>query len=355
MLFLLALHLTCPVTTACRLSAVAARLGVDIGGTFTDLVGDRRDDGRRRAWARSSPRRRTRRTAVEQGIASLLEESRTPAALRPRAWCTARRCATNALIERKGARTALLTTEGFRDALEIRHEGRYDMYDLFIDPPAPPACRATCAARCASGCWPTARCREPLDERRRAAGHRASSAAEGVEAIAICLLHAYVNPVHERRLAALVARDRAAAWPSSCASEVVPEIREYERTSTTTANVYVAPLMARYLDDLERRLAELGIPGQLYIMQSVGRHRLCRRWRGACRFASSSPGRPRARWPPPRPRASAASRSCSRSTWAARPPRRASSTTARRSSRASSRWRAPTASRRARAARCACR
>src|SRR5438132_1039323 len=92
---------------------------------------------------------------------------------------------------------------------------------------------------------------------------------QGIEAIAICLLHAYVNPVHERRLAALVA-EIAPQMAVACASEVVPEIREYERTSTTTANVYVAPLMARYLEDLERRLADREIPGQLYIMQSSG-------------------------------------------------------------------------------------
>src|SRR3989442_14443899 len=97
----------------------------------------------------------------------------------------------------------------------------------------------------------------------------AELAAEGVEALAVCLLHAYVNPLHERRLAALV-REVAPQMAVACASEVVPEIREYERASTTTANVYVAPLMARYLEDLERRLAEHEIPGQLYIMQSSG-------------------------------------------------------------------------------------
>jgi N-methylhydantoinase A len=90
-----------------------------------------------------------------------------------------------------------------------------------------------------------------------------------VEAVAICLLHAYLNPVHERRLAALV-REAAPHMAVSCSWEVVPEIREYERASTTTANVYVAPLMARYLEDLERRLHGLGIAGQLYVMQSSG-------------------------------------------------------------------------------------
>src|SRR5207245_1565274 len=81
---------------------------------------------------------------------------------------------------------------------------------------------------------------------------------EGVEALAICLLHAYVNPAHERRLSE-IAREVSPGLSVSCSSEVVPEIREYERASTTCANVYVAPLMARYLEDLERRLAALGI------------------------------------------------------------------------------------------------
>jgi len=108
----------------------------------------------------------------------------------------------------------------------------------------------------------------PLDD----AGARAAIAvllAQGVEAIAISLLHAYRNPAHERALAALVAQ-MAPKLPVSCSSEVVPEIREFERTSTTVANVYVMPLMARYLDDLERRLAEMGIPGRFYIMLSSG-------------------------------------------------------------------------------------
>src|SRR5258705_3475555 len=141
------------------------------------------------------------------------------------------------------------------------------MYDLFIDPPAPRVPRRL-RREVSERLLADGSVREALDEQgaRRVIGELV---AEGVEAIAICLLHAYVNPVHERRLAALV-REIAPQMAVACASEVVPEIREYERTSTTTANVYVAPLMARYLEDLERRLAELQIPGQLYIMQSSG-------------------------------------------------------------------------------------
>jgi N-methylhydantoinase A len=244
---------------------VAARLGVDIGGTFTDLVViDETTGAARVGKILTTPKDPAH--AVEQGIASLLEESGT-AAGSVRAVVHGTTLATNALIERKGARTALLTTEGFRDALEIRHEGRYDMYDLFIDPPAPLVPRHL-RREVRERLLADGSVREPLDE----AGARqviGELVAEGVEAIAICLLHAYVNPVHERRLAALV-REIAPQMAVACASEVVPEIREYERTSTTTANVYVAPLMARYLEDLERRLAEQQIPGQLYVMQSSG-------------------------------------------------------------------------------------
>src|SRR6266508_3469095 len=119
----------------CRLSAVTARLGVDIGGTFTDLVVIDETSGAARVdKVLTTPKDPAH--AVEQGIGSLLEESAIPASA-VRAVVHGTTLATNALIERKGARTALLTTEGFRDALEIRHEGRYDMYDLFIDPPAP--------------------------------------------------------------------------------------------------------------------------------------------------------------------------------------------------------------------------
>ena len=244
---------------------MAARLGVDIGGTFTDLVViDETTGAARVGKILTTPKDPAH--AVEQGIASLLEESRTPAGS-VRAVVHGTTLATNALIERKGARTALLTTEGFRDALEIRHESRYDMYDLFIDPPAPLVPRHL-RREVRERLLADGSVREALDEQgaRRVIGELV---AEGVEAIAICLLHAYVNPVHERRLAALV-REIAPQMAVACASEVVPEIREYERTSTTTANVYVAPLMARYLEDLERRLAELQIPGQLYIMQSSG-------------------------------------------------------------------------------------
>ena len=244
---------------------MSARFGVDIGGTFTDLVVIDETTGAIRV-GKVLTTAKDPAHGVEQGVQTLLDEARVvPAHVRAVAHGTT--LATNALIERKGARTALLTTEGFRDAVEIQREGRYDMYDLLIDTPAPLVPRRW-RREVPERLLPDGAVLRPLDE---VAARRviAELIDEGVEAIAICLLHAYLNPVHERRLAALVG-ELASHVAVSCSSDVVPEIREYERTSTTTANVYVAPLMARYLEDLERRLHGLAIPGQLYVMQSSG-------------------------------------------------------------------------------------
>jgi N-methylhydantoinase A len=244
---------------------MAARLGVDIGGTFTDLVVvDETTGAVRVGKVLTTPKDPAH--GVEQGIQTLLGEAGVAAGA-VRAVVHGTTLATNALIERKGARTALLTTAGFRDALEIRSEGRYDMYDLFIDPPAPLVPRRL-RREVFERLLADGRLLRPLDED-AARREIITLVEEGVEALAICLLHAYVNPVHERRLAA-IAREVAPDLPVSCSSDVVPEIREYERTSTTAANVYVVPLMARYLQDLEQRMVDLGLPGQLYVMQSSG-------------------------------------------------------------------------------------
>src|SRR5262249_17297731 len=202
--------------------------------------------------------------AVEHGVVTLLHDAGSaPSSVRSLIHGTT--LATNALIERKGAKTGLLTTAGFRDALEIGREGRYDMYDLFIDPPAPLVprrLRLEINERIlADGSVLT-----PLDE----ASVRSAIAelvAAGVEAIAVSLLHSYRNPAHERAIQELL-ETMAPGVPVSCSSEVVPEIREYERTSTTVANVYVMPLMARYLGDLERKLQEQGVRGSFYVMLS---------------------------------------------------------------------------------------
>ena len=245
--------------------APRGRLGVDIGGTFTDLVWVDDATGEVRVGKLlTTPKDPAQ--AVEQGVLRVLEEAgAAPAAVGALIHGTT--LATNALIERKGARTGLLTTAGFRDALEIGREGRYDMYDLFIDPPAPLVPRHL-RLEVDERLEADGSVRRPLD----VASARAAIArllADGVEAVAISLLHAYRNPVHEETLARLVA-EMAPGLPVACSSEVVPEIREYERTSTTAANVYVMPLMARYLDDLERKIVDMGVRGGFYIMLSSG-------------------------------------------------------------------------------------
>jgi N-methylhydantoinase A len=245
--------------------AQRARIGVDIGGTFTDLVWvDDATGAVQVGKLLTTPKDPSQ--AVEQGVAGILGDAGGHAA-DVRSLIHGTTLATNALIERKGARTALLTTAGFRDAVEIGREGRYDMYDLFIDHPAalvPRHLRLEVTERMMAD----GSVRMPLDEPgARAVIARLKDA--GCEAIAICLLHAYRNPAHEEALAALCA-ELLPGVPVSCSSEVVPEIREYERTSTTCANVYVMPLMSRYLDDLERKLQDLGLPGRFYIMLSAG-------------------------------------------------------------------------------------
>ena len=143
------------------------------------------------------------------------------------------------------------------------------MYDLFIDPPVPLVPRHLRAGGVASACRPTAPCSRPLDEAQRARRDRRSSAPRASRRSRSACCTPTAIPAHERALARLCA-ELAPGVPVSCSSDVVPEIREYERTSTTIANVYVMPLMARYLDDLERKLHELGIPGRL-LRHAVGR------------------------------------------------------------------------------------
>jgi N-methylhydantoinase A len=175
--------------------------------------------------------------------------------------------ATNAILERKGTPTALIATDGFRDVLEIAYESRYDQYDIAIEKPiqlVPRHLRFTIPERVdAQG-----GVRRPLDEAAvQALVPRLRDT--GVGAVAICLLHAYANPAHERRVRAIL----AAAMPElaiAISSEVCPEIREYERTSTTVANAYVQPLMARYLNQLKTRLAESHYRGPVYLMTSGG-------------------------------------------------------------------------------------
>jgi N-methylhydantoinase A len=234
-----------------------ARVGVDVGGTFTDLVA--LVDGELRIAKVSS-------TPGDQsnGVMAALDGIAIDAD-RVEAFAHGTTVATNALLERSGARTALLTTDGFRDVLEIARQTRPSLYDLTLRPPAPLVpreLRFTVRERVG----PDGEI-APLDEDDLAAAIEALRAAE-VDAIAVCFLFSFLDPVHERRAGEAL----RAALPHvqiSLSSEVLPEFREYERFSTTTADAYLSPRLNRYLERLGERLVAAGFPPPL-VMQSSG-------------------------------------------------------------------------------------
>jgi N-methylhydantoinase A len=240
------------------------RAGVDIGGTFTDLCVV--DDGRVVAVGKALTTPRDPSQAVETVLVDALE--RLGAGFAELGLVVhGTTLVTNAIIERRGSRTALLTTEGFRDAVEIGRERRYELYDLMVELPRPLVprhLRFDVPERTLAGGGIAVELDEPHVE--RLARELAES---GVEAVAVSFLHSFTNPEHERRAREAILR-AAPAMRVSLSSEVVPELREYERTSTTVANVYVQALIDRYLTDLRSRLELLGFGGRLYLMLSSG-------------------------------------------------------------------------------------
>jgi N-methylhydantoinase A len=244
---------------------MSCRIGSDIGGTFTDLI-LASEDGTTFQVGKVLTTPEAPDDAVVAGIEAVLAQAGTPpAAISHVLHGTT--LFTNALIERKGARTALVTTRGFRDAIEIAREHRYDMYDLAMQrarPLAPRHLRFELDERVLAD-GSVRKAVDPAEVRRLAAELRAAR----VEAVAVCLLHAYANPAPERLVGALL-REALPDVAITLSSELVPEIREFERASTTLANVYVQRLAAGYLGRLRDRLRGLGIHGGLYIMQSNG-------------------------------------------------------------------------------------
>jgi len=241
----------------------STRLAVDIGGTFTDLVLALPDRtfSLKLLTTHDAPDQ-----AVIDGTRTILAEAGVAASSLDLV-IHGTTLATNALIERKGAKTALITTQGFRDSLEIAYEHRFEQYDLYMDRPEPLVSRDL---------------RLEVPERLAADGavlleldETALDAlvptlqARGIEALAISFLHSYINPAHEER-----ARGRiAAALPHlaiTISSEVCREIREYERTSTAIANAYVLPLMGRYIAHMQEGLRGLGATCPLLMMMSSG-------------------------------------------------------------------------------------
>ncbi len=241
------------------------RLGFDIGGTFTDFVvvdaAEQRIHLHKCLTTQDDPS-----AGALSGMTELLTE--TGISLDEIDHIVhGTTLVTNAIIERRGCKLGYLTTRGFRDILAMGTEQRYDIHDLFLQFPAPLAPR---------------RRRREIDERISRDGDILTPldldqarreidnlAAEGVEAIAICLLHAYKNPVHEQALRELIEQAHPAV-AVSISSDVHPELKEYERGSTTAANAYVQPLMSAYVRKLETTLTEQGFRGRFHLMQSSG-------------------------------------------------------------------------------------
>ncbi len=243
----------------------ALRFGADIGGTFTDIVLlDPADGSVAAAKLLTTPDDPLR--AVLAGLTDVLARAgRSSADVEAVVHGTT--LATNAIIERRGARTALLTTAGFRDVLETGRELRYELYSLQLAYPAPLVPR---------------RWRFPVQERIDAGGAALTPlddtaldgvidalAAERIESVAVCLLHSYANPMHERAIAAALNR-RLPDVRVSLSSTVLPQIGEYPRASTTVVNAYVQPLMADYLSRMADGLQAMGLPGAVSLIASNG-------------------------------------------------------------------------------------
>jgi N-methylhydantoinase A len=240
------------------------RVGVDIGGTFTDIVVLGSDGAIHTKKVSSSVEDYAR--ALVDGLAAVLHETGlTGGAIEEIRHGTT--VASNAILEHKGAKVGLVTTKGFRDVLEIRTLRAPRLYDLAWTKPPPLIERYL---------------RQVVDERIDHAGaverpldpadaERAVDAllAEGVEAIAVCLINSFVNPTHELAIKEIIAR-KAPRLPLSVSCEVLPEIKEYERTSTTAIDAYVKPIVATYLHALRAGLDAAGIPARLLLMQSNG-------------------------------------------------------------------------------------
>jgi N-methylhydantoinase A len=241
------------------------RVGVDVGGTFTDfvLVDEHRDmifTGKQLTTPTDPGK------AICEGVSRIVSEAGIEMSQLD-GIVHGTTLVTNAVIERLGAKVGLITTSGFRDVLEVGHEMRYDLYDLFLEKPEPLVprnLRLTVNERIAS----TGEILSELDE----AGVNAACnelISKGVDTIAVCLINAYVNPQHEERVRDLILADYP-DLPVTISTVVAPEIREYERTCTAVANAYVLPLMRRYIDDLQSKLTGLGLEGPLNVMLSGG-------------------------------------------------------------------------------------
>ena len=241
------------------------RLGIDIGGTFTDfaLIGA---DGRRAIHKQlTTPADPSQ--AVLDGTAALLKAEGVQIG-DVETVVHGTTLVTNAVIERRGAVTGMLTTAGFGDIPDMRQEKRYDVFDLrltFPEPVVPRTLRREVAERAHFD----GRVERPLDLAEARAGVADLVEKHRIEALAICLLHSYANPAHEQAIAGMV-RAKFPGLYVSASAEVLPERREFERFTTACVNAYTQPLFDRYLERLEAGLASLGFKGRFYVMSSSG-------------------------------------------------------------------------------------
>jgi N-methylhydantoinase A len=238
-----------------------ANLGVDIGGTFTDVVLE--TQGRL-----FSTKVLTTYAAPEDAILDGMRQVCAKAGLAPSALTRiihGTTLATNALIERRGARTALITTEGFRDVIEMRTESRFEQYDLNLalpEPLIPRDARFTLRERIDAG----GNVLHPLD---RAEVEALADRLQGFDSVAVGFLHSYLRPDHERLVRDVLA-EKLPHVSVSLSSDVSPQMREYERFNTTCANAYVKPMMESYLNRLRERLAQQGADCPIFLMHSGG-------------------------------------------------------------------------------------
>ena len=241
------------------------RLGVDIGGTFTDasLI----DETTGEVWSAKVPS-----TPADPSAGFMTGAERALGAAGARAAGVryvvhGTTVATNAIIEGRVARSAFVTTEGFRDMLEIARQVRPTLYDVHFEKPPPLIPRRLCF-EVSERLDALGEVLKPLDERAVLA-LAAELNTRQVESVAVCLLHSYLNPTHEKRVGELL-RQCLPGVTVSLSSEVAPEIREYLRASTTVINAAIQPVVKRYLEQIAARLRETGIPAELLVMQSSG-------------------------------------------------------------------------------------
>ena len=241
------------------MTAAATRVGVDVGGTFTDVVLHRADGSVAVRKLLSTPPSYDR--AVIEAVSALAGDGEVSEVVHGTT------VATNAVLERRGSRTALVTTAGFRDVLELRRLRIPHMYDLFWRKP-PPLVERRLRFEVNERVTVDGTVLRPLDEA-ECRGVAARLRDLGVESVAVCFLHSYLYPAHEQRLGAILAEELPDA-SISLSSEILREQREYERSATTVVNAYVRPLMGSYVDRIRTGLDGIGLDGPLQIMQSSG-------------------------------------------------------------------------------------